>query len=283
MTEAYDPTVDRERLDQLCLLNGRFAPVAESIPDYPDTQVIRRKGEIIAFAMIYHVSTIPMSSLDWVVIEPGLESRAYDDALITLVNALTKRAQSNGAKTVWALFQSEHDCKVATACCDYAWGEAAIDVLTKFKGQDKPASTAEPTMDRFIGGAFAPGTSIAMANGSEQRIETIRVGDFIDQGGLITGTVQVNLTHTYDYRGVICAGENLVWNGQSWQRVHTMPDAVTRDRSQGDRMIVLICEGHRVHADGYLFADMTENEELAQAMISTEAADEVLEAMNARV
>ncbi|KAF0279937.1 hypothetical protein BA897_04155 [Spiribacter roseus] len=245
--------------------------------------MVRHKGEIIALAMIYHVSTIPMSSLDWVVIDPGLESEAYDDALITLVNALTKRAQSNGAKTVWALFQSEHDCRVATDHCDYIWGEAAIDVLTSSKGQDNPSSDAEPTMDRFIGGSFAPGASITMADGSEQLIEAVRVGDFVDQGGLVTGAVQVNLTHTYDYSGLICAGENLVWNEKEWCRVKDISGAVARDRSQGDRMIGLFCEGHCIKVNGYFFADIAENEELEQAMKSSDMEEEALQAMNARV
>ena len=79
-------------------------------------------------------------------------------------------------------------------------------------GGRKDREAGRKAKDRKTGGGwcFHPDTLVQMADGSEQKINTIKIGDQT-KGGEVTGVVQFKpLDEMHDYKGVIVAGSHFV-------------------------------------------------------------------------
>lgn len=107
------------------------------------------------------------------------------------------------------------------------------------------------------GSCFLPDTCVRMADGSERRIDEIRVGDRLADGGRVTMTGLFLTSDLYRLDGVGVSGDHLVRGADGWVAVRDHPRAVRM--ATGERLVHnLATTSNRVRIGGLLFADYAE-------------------------
>lgn len=150
--------------------------------------------------------------------------------------------------------------------------------LQNFYKEDMSAFGAKETAKAqrsASGGCFATGTKVRMANGDSKRIEDIRIGDVVYEGGKVYGVMQFVSEDMFDYEGVNVTGGHAV-KEKEWLRVK---DSEKAKIETGKFVVYNLCtENHLIIVDNIVFSDYDET-----SFGSSVSDEKSLEIMNGRL
>ena len=111
------------------------------------------------------------------------------------------------------------------------------------------------------GGCFAPGSQVAMADGTFKPIEKICIGDEVYGGSTVYALYATKWeAPLYDYKGVVVTGEHPVYEGGQWMRVK---DSAQAKKSEEQHNVVYDFSNvnHRIIIEGVIFSDYAETDD----------------------
>jgi hypothetical protein len=109
-------------------------------------------------------------------------------------------------------------------------------------------------------GCFGPDTPIALVGGTIVRINTLRPGAILADGGVITATMRIETgdNEVFDLNGVDVTGDHYVKHGDVWVQVKDHPDATPRPDYNAPYVFCMNTTTKHIIIGGDVFSDWDE-------------------------
>ncbi|MFZ4411435.1 MAG: Hint domain-containing protein [Bacteroidales bacterium] len=128
------------------------------------------------------------------------------------------------------------------------------------KAPSKAIGGAIHSVGQAIGSIFCfdGDTEILMENGSYRKIKTLKIGDKIALGGMITSIGQGLTSDLYNYNGVKVSGGHAVYENKKWTRVESSKNGENLHIKENAIVFPMSSEHHLIVTKGQIWADNLE-------------------------